>query len=181
MQKMPEVKKTILTALCVALSIVLPLAFHSIPNAGSIFLPMHIPVLLCGLVCGPAHGLICGAAGPLLSGLFTGMPPAPLLPGMTVELAVYGLLTGFFMRVVRTRKLYADLYVSLVPSMLAGRVISGVAKAWLFAPGAYSMAAWAAASFVTALPGLVIQLLLLPAVVLALESAGLIPKRYPAP
>ena len=179
MQSISEIKKTILTALCVTISIVLPMAFHSIPNAGAVFLPMHIPVLLCGLVCGPAYGLICGASGPLLSGLFTGMPPAPLLPGMVVELAVYGLATGFLMRTVRTKKLYADLYISLIPSMLTGRVISGMAKAWLFAPGAYSMAAWATASFVTALPGLVIQLLLLPGIVKVLESAGLIPKRYP--
>ena len=178
---MTDTKKTIYTAICITLGIVLPIAFHSLPNAGGIFLPMHIPVLLCGLLCGWPYGLLCGAAAPLLSGLFTGMPPAPLLPGMMVELAVYGLSAGFLMGMIRTKIFYVDLYISLIPSMLVGRIVSGIAKAWIFTPGAYSMVAWVTASFITALPGLVIQLLIIPSIVYALEAADLIPKRYPKP
>ena len=82
-------KQLVLAALCVALGVVLPVAFHSIPNAGSVLLPMHIPVLLCGLVCGPWFCLGCGALTPMLSSLATGMPPAAILPGMLCQLAVY--------------------------------------------------------------------------------------------
>ena len=89
-----RIKKTVITALCVALCIVLPMAFHTVKNAGSIFLPMHIPVLLCGLICGWQYGLVCGLLGPALSTLLTQMPPMVILPAMTAELAVYGAVTG---------------------------------------------------------------------------------------
>ena len=167
MQKMSAVKKSIITAVCIALCVVLPQAFHAIPNAGSIYLPMHIPVLLCGL------------AGPALSALITGMPPAAVLPGMMVECGVYGLAAGLLMQLVRTKRLYADLYISLVAAMLLGRVVSGAAKALIFSAGSYSMASWVAGSFVTALPGIIIQLALLPSIVYALMRARLIPQRYP--
>lgn len=179
MQTMSVVKKSILTAVCVALCVVLPQAFHAIPNAGSIYLPMHIPVLLCGLICGGSYGLLCGLAGPVLSSLFTGMPPVAMLPSMMVECAVYGLVTGFMMRMVRTKRLYGDLYLSLSVAMLLGRVVSGVAKALIFSAGSYSVAAWATGSFVTSLPGIVIQLALLPTITVALMKARLIPERYP--
>ena len=90
MRKMTTVKKSIITAVCIALCYVLPLMFHGIQNAGSIFCPMHIPVFICGLICGWPYGLLCGIAGPLLSSALTGMPPAAMLPSMMVELAVYG-------------------------------------------------------------------------------------------
>ena len=179
MQKMSAVKKSIITAVCIALCVVLPQAFHAIPNAGSIYLPMHIPVLLCGLICGWPYGLLCGLAGPALSALITGMPPAAVLPGMMVEGGVYGLTAGLLMQLVRTKRLYADLYISLVAAMLLGRVVSGAAKALIFSAGSYSMASWVAGSFVTALPGIIIQLALLPGIVYALMRARLIPQRYP--
>ena len=179
MQKMSAVKQSIITAVCIALCVVLPQAFHAIPNAGSIYLPMHIPVLLCGLICGWPYGLLCGLAGPALSALITGMPPAAVLPGMMVECGVYGLAAGLLMQLVRTKRLYADLYISLVAAMLLGRVVSGAAKALIFSAGSYSMASWVAGSFVTALPGIIIQLALLPGIVYALMRARLIPQRYP--
>lgn len=179
MKKMSYVKKAILTAVCIALCVVLPLAFHAIPNAGSILSPMHIPVFLCGLVCGWPFGLLCGLAGPFLSSLITQMPQIAYLPGMLVELAVYGLVAGLLMRVVRTKNLYADLYISLVISMLAGRIVAGLAQAMLFAAGSYSFTAWTASYFINAWPGLILHLLLIPTVVFALEKARLIPARYP--
>ena len=179
MQKMSAVKKSIITAVCIALCVVLPQAFHAIPNAGSIYLPMHIPVLLCGLICGWPYGLLCGLAGPALSALITGMPPAAVLPGMMVECGVYGLTAGLLIQLVRTKRLYADLYISLDAAMLLGRVVSGAAKALIFSAGSYSMASWVAGSFVTALPGIIIQLALLPGIVYALMRARLIPQRYP--
>ena len=132
MTKMSYVKRSIITAVCIALSVVLPLAFHSVQNAGSIFCPMHIPVLLCGLISGWPFGLLCGLAGPLLSSLITGMPPMAYLPGMMVELAVYGLVAGLMMRLIHTKKIYADLYISLVTALISGRIIAGVVKALIF-------------------------------------------------
>ena len=91
MSQMSQVKRAMITAVCIALCVVLPMAFHSIQNAGAIFCPMHIPVLLCGLLVGWPYGLLCGLAGPLLSSLLTGMPAMGYLPCMMVELGAYGL------------------------------------------------------------------------------------------
>lgn len=174
-----NVKKLATTGVCIALCVVLPMAFHTIPNGGSIFSPMHIPVLLCGLVWGWPYGLFCGLAGPLLSSLITGMPPLGYLPPMLVELTVYGLVTGLLMHFVRTKHLYADLYISLSVAMIAGRVLAGLAKAWFFTPNGYSMALWVSSYFITAWPGIAAHLILIPILVVALEKAGLVPKRYP--
>ena len=171
------IKRLTLSALCIALCVVLPMAFHVIPNAGSVMLPMHIPVLLCGLVCGWQYGLLCGLLGPLVSSVLTGMPPAAILPGMMVECGMYGCVGGLMMERIRTGSLYADLYISLPVAMLAGRILSGIAKALILAPGT-SFTAWATASFVTALPGISIQLILIPSLIVALTRAGLIPSRY---
>jgi len=176
---MSYVKKTIITAVCIALCVVLPMAFHSVQNAGNVFMPMHIPVLLCGLICPWPFGLLCGLAGPLLSSLITGMPPMAILPSMMVELAAYGLIAAMMMRILRTGNIYADLYISLFTALVVGRVLAGISRALIFSSGKYSMAAWMASYFVTALPGLALQLALLPNVVFALEKAKLIPKRYP--
>lgn len=179
MRKMSYVKKSIITAVCIALCVVLPMAFHSIQNAGSIFLPMHMPVLLCGLICGWPFGLLCGIAGPVLSSLITGMPPMAYLPGMAIELAAYGLVAGIMMQLIHTKKLYIDLYISLSAALIAGRIIAGICKALIFSVGKYSMAAWATSYFVTAMPGLIIQIVLLPSIIFALQTAKLIPARYP--
>lgn len=178
MKKMSTVKKSMITAVCIALCYVLPMLFHGIQNAGSIFCPMHIPALICGLVCGWPYGLLCGLAGPALSSVLTGMPPVAILPAMMVELAVYGAASGLMMQFVHTKKTYADLYLSLVVAIVAGRVIAGLAKALIFARGSYSMAAWVAGSVVTSWPGTVLQLVLIPTVVVLLMRSHLIPKRY---
>jgi len=171
---MTNTKRLILAGLCVALGIVLPVAFHSVANAGSIFLPMHIPVLLCGLICGWPYGLACGVLAPLLSSLITGMPPMAFLPSMLCELAVYGFVSGLLMRYVKTGKLLADLYLSLVGAMLLGRLVLGLLNAVLFRAGEYSVALWTTSAFVTALPGIVIQLAVIPVLVFALKKSKLI-------
>ena len=176
--KLTPVKKLVFTAVCAALCLVLPMAFHSIPNAGTIFLPMHIPVLLCGLICGWPYGGVCGIIGPLLSSLVTGMPPAAMLPSMMVECCAYGFVTGMLMRHVHTKHAVADLYISLVSAMVVGRVVAGFAKAWIFTPGVPPFA-WVTTSLVAGIPGIAIQLVLMPMVVFALTRAKLIPIRYP--
>lgn len=178
MNTLTPVKKLVFTAVCVALCVVVPQAFHVIPNAGTVFLPMHIPVLLCGLICGWPFGLVCGLLGPLLSNLTFGMPPAGMLPSMMVECAAYGAVTGLMMRFIRTKCALCDLYISMVTAMIAGRVISGLAKSLIFAPGTAPFA-WVTTSLVAGIPGIAIQLVLMPAVVFALTRAHLIPVRYP--
>ncbi len=170
-----SVKKLVFSALCAALCVVLPMLFHMLPNAGAIFLPMHIPVLLCGMLCGWPYGFACGLLGPLLSSLLTKMPSAAVLPGMLVECAVYGAISGLLMHLLRRRSLPVRLYGSLLPAMLLGRVVSGIAKALLFTPG-LTLSAWVTASFVTALPGILTQLVLLPLLLFALLRARLIPE-----
>lgn len=175
--KTSPVKKLVLAAACVALCVVLPMAFHSFPNGGSVFLPMHIPVLLCGLICSWPYGLICGLLGPALSSLLTGMPPAAFLPSMAIECATYGAVCGIMMKFVRTRLPYVDLYICMVVSMILGRVVAGLAKAWFLAPGTPAFA-WVTTSLVTGIPGIAIQLVLIPLVVFALTRARILPKRY---
>ena len=179
MQKMSNVKKSIITAVCIALCYVIPLMFHGIQNAGSIFCPMHIPVFICGLICGWQYGLLCGIAGPALSSALSGMPPVAILPSMMVELAAYGTAAGLMMKLVRTKSTYADLYISLIAAIVCDRVLAGLAKALIFARGSYSMSAWIAGSVVTSWPGTVIQLVFIPTIVFALMKSHLIPERYP--
>ena len=179
MQKMSNVKKSLITAVCIALCYVIPLMFHGIQNAGNIFCPMHIPVSICGLICGWQSGLLCGIAGPALSSALSGMPPVAILPSMMVELAAYGTAAGLMMKLVRTKSTYADLYISLIVAIVCGRVLAGLAKALIFARGSYSMSAWIAGSVVTSWPGTVIQLVFIPTIVFALMKSHLIPERYP--
>ena len=176
--KLSYAKKLVYTAVCSALCVVLPMAFHAIQNAGSIFLPMHIPVLLCGLMCGWPFGFICGLLGPLLSSLLTGMPPAAMLPSMIIECAAYGCITGLVIQYVRTKHPVADLYISMVTAMVLGRVFAGLAKSFIFSPGTAPFA-WVTTSLVTGIPGIVIQLILIPLVVVSLTRAKLLPVRYP--
>lgn len=179
MNKISVVKKSIITAVCIALCYVVPLLFHGVQNAGRVFLPMHLPVFLCGLICGWQYGLLCGLAGPALSSLLTSMPPVAMLPSMMLELAVYGCVSGLMMRFIRTKNTYADLYISLIAALLCGRVVAGLLQALIFSKGAYSMTAWVSGYVVTSWPGTLIQLVLLPSVVFALMKAHLIPERYP--
>jgi thiamine transporter ThiT len=176
MKKMSSVKTACICAICIALCYVLPVAFHAL-GLGSMFSPMHIPVLLCGLICGWPYGLVCGLIGPAISSL-TGMPPLAILPSMMVECAAYGAVTGLMMKFIRTKHTTVDLYISMITAMALGRVIAGLAKAWIFAPGTPAFA-WVTTSLVTGVPGIVIQLLVMPAVVFALTKARLIPQRYP--
>ena len=175
---MSQVKRIVIAAVCAALCIVLPMAFHSIPNAGALWLPMHIPVMVSGLVAGPVAGAVTGLLGPVLSSLLTGMPAVPILPSMTCELVVYGLVSGLLCAHVRTGRLPLDLYVSLVGAMICGRIVGGLLQALIFSAGSYSLAAWATAYFLTGLPGIVLQLVVVVPVVVALERAGLVPARY---
>ena len=176
---MSYLKKSITASMLIALCVVFPLAFHAVPYAGRMLLPMHIPVLLAGLVCGPLFGLIVGLAGPFLSNLFTSMPPMVLVPPMMIELGTYGLVAGLMIKLIHTRRLSVDLYISLLAAMLIGRIVAGIAQAVYFYGGTYAIGSWTTVYFVNSLPGLVIQLLLIPSLIIALEREKVIPLRYP--
>ena len=180
MKKLTVLNKSIITALCVALCVVLPMALHAIPKGGVLFSPMHLPVLLCGLVCGAPFGLICGILGPFVSSILTGMPAFGYMPIMMIELGLYGLISGLVMQLLRSDKLVIDLYAALIIAMLGGRVITGILRALIFAGGSYSWSAWATGYFVSCLPGIILQLILLPTIYVALERAHLLPVRYAA-
>lgn len=176
---MSSTKKAVITALCVSLCAVLPLAFHAL-GLGAAFSPMHIPVLLCGLVCGPVYGAFCGIAGPVISSLTTSMPGAVQLIYFVPELMAYGLLSGLFYAKLRTGRMLFDIILSLIPAMLLGRVVGGAAQALfcLFTVREYSLALWAAGYLVGSAPGIIMHLLLIPVLIITLSKAKLIPGRY---
>mgnify|MGYP004651493243 FL=1 len=179
--ELSSVKRACICALCTALCYVLPLAFHAL-GMGSTLLPMHLPVLLCGLICGAGYGAFCGIAGPVVSCVLSGMPTALQLASMAPELCAYGLLCGLLYRHIRTGKIYPDLYCALLPAMLLGRVLGGLCKMLVYlatAGDGFTMTVWLTTYFVQTLPGTILQLLVIPTIVFALTRAGLIPARYP--
>ena len=178
MKKVP-IRNMCITAICIALCSVLPIAFHAV-GLGSILSPMHIPVLLCGLACGGLFGGVCGLVGPLLSFLITGMPGAMMLPRMIPELIAYGAVAGICVKHIRTGASVADVYIALIAAMLAGRVAGGIATVIVYAltTGVYSFQLWLASYFVEAIPGIIIHLFLIPGMYFTLLEAKLISRRY---
>jgi len=171
---MTKTKRIVIAGLCVALGVVLPVMVHSIPNAGNILLPMHIPVLLCGLICGPWYGLASGILTPVISSLVSGMPGPAYLPPMMAELAAYGLISGLCIRLIKGKSQTARVYVSLITAMIAGRIAYGVMNALIFRVGEYSMELWLSGTFITAAPGILVQLVIIPIIILALQRAKVI-------
>ena len=168
---MDKTKQLTTTAILIAIGILLPMAFHMVPQGGRIFLPMHIPVLISGFIVGPVYGLLCGVLTPILSSVLTSMPPAMVLPGMVVELGVYGLCGGLLMKSIKIENETKKIYVVLIVSMLVGRLASGIVNGFIIQTGKYSMQMWITASFVTALPGIVVQLLLIPVLVKSIRKS----------
>ena len=161
-------------AACLALCIVLPFLTGQIPQIGSMLCPMHIPVLLAGFLCGPAWAGAVGLIAPLLRHAMFGMPPFPMAFAMSAELLAYGVLTGVFYRLLPKKK--SNIYLSLILAMLLGRVVWGVAMVVIMSAngGAFTWAAFLAGGFTTALPGIVLHIVLIPILVMALENAGTI-------
>jgi len=180
MNTFSPIKRLTVAAVCIALCYVLPIVLHPL-GLGNALSPMHIPVLLCGLVCGGWYGLICGLAGPILSSILSGMPPATALVSMVPELMVYGLSAGLAMKYIRTKKLYLDLYICLVIAMVLGRIAGGIVSAFVYLGkgNAFSIGIWAASYITGTLPGIAIQLVLIPLLVGILMKARVLPARYP--
>lgn len=167
-----KLKKLIVSALMLALALLLPFLTGQIPQLGSMLAPMHLPVLLCGFLCGWPWGLVVGFVAPLLRFVLFGMPPIyPTGLAMAFELAAYGTFTGVFYRLLPRKT--STVYITLVLAMLLGRVVWGIAMCALMGLGNFTWAAFAAGAFVNAVPGIILQILLIPAVILALRKAKL--------
>lgn len=166
------VQKLTVAALCLALCLVLPFLTGQIPEIGNALCPMHLPVLLCGFVAGPAWGAGVGAVAPLLRFVLFGMPPLfPTGLAMCFELATYGLVCGLM--IARLPRKPISIYAALITAMLAGRVVWGVARV-IFSGvtgSAFTWAAFLAGAFTSAVAGIIVQLVLVPIIVLALQRA----------
>lgn len=169
-------KRLALGALFTALGILLPLAFHltGIPAAGQVFLPMHIPVLLCGLILGPVYGAVCGAVCPVAGFLLMNMPAAGRVLFMTVELCAYGLSAGLLYRKCGLDRLRLGVYPALLGAMLSGRLLYALAltaAATLF--GMESVSAYLAVqATITGLAGIAVQAVVLPPLVKLFERSA---------
>ncbi len=164
--------KMILSAMFLALAFVLPFLTGQIPQVGSMLCPMHIPVLLCGFICGWQWGLSVGLIAPLMRSLTLGMPPLfPTAVCMAFELATYGAVSGICRKVFPKKVPFV--YLSLVISMLAGRLVWGAAMFVCMGQsgGTFGLSAFVAGAFTNAIPGIVLQVILIPILVLVAEKA----------
>lgn len=173
-------------ALFLAMGILFPLLFHTVAKAGAILCPMHIPVMLCGFICGPITGAAVGALTPLLSSFFTGMPPVyPVAASMAFELCAYGCFSGILYRIFikRERLKKFAIVLSLVGAMLLGRAVGGAASAVFYKSigWQYTFAIFLTGAFVTAFPGVVLQFMIIPSAVYALEKANIMQKYIAVP
>ena len=174
--KHTSVRKLTYAALCLALALVLPFLTGQIPEIGSMLCPMHIPALLCGFLCGGPWGLAVGGIAPILRSLLFSRPPMFSAIPMAFELAAYGAVAGILYRRLPRRK--GRIYLSLILAMIAGRLVWGIVQVVMMGlqGSAFTMEAFLAGAITTAIPGIILQLVLIPAVVAALEKAKMIPE-----
>ena len=162
-----HLKKLVTSSLFLALALVMPFMTGQIPEIGSMLCPMHVPVLLCGFICGWGWGLAVGAVAPILRSLLFFMPPMyPAAVCMAFELAAYGAVSGIARKYLPKKKIYV--YPTLIAAMLAGRAVWGIARFITSGLDAskFGFSAFIAGAFTTALPGIVLQLVLIPPIVM---------------
>lgn len=172
---MSPIKKITCSALFLAIGFVLPFFTGQIPQIGSMLLPMHIPVFLCGLICGGPYGLVIGLILPVLRSMVFGMPPMfPTAIAMAFELATYGFVIG---RVYSHAKWQCikQLYIALLISMAAGRIVWAVVTCVLVGLSNVSAMMLINGALLTAIPGIVVQLILIPMIMVTLDKAKVIP------
>lgn len=168
------IKKITLSGALLAFCLILPFITGNIPYIGNMLLPMHIPVLICGLVCGWTYGFIIGLAAPVLRYFLFGMPPLmPIGLAMSFELAAYGAVCGIMSYLTIRNKI--NLYISLITAMIFGRIVWGLV---MFAIArltelTFTWEAFISGAVVTALPGILIQSVLVPPIVMILNKAAL--------
>lgn len=170
--KKNSVREIVLAGLFIALGIVLPMVFH-VFGSGPALLPMHIPVLLAGFVVSAPVAIAVGMITPILSSVLTGMPPLfPVLPYMMFELAAYGGITSFLYK-----KLNFNVYVTLVCSMVAGRIVSAMViwiLATFFMAKLPSPIVFITGAVMHGIPGIIIQIIFIQAIIYSLNKGRLI-------
>lgn len=176
-----HIRNLALTGLFMAIGLVLPFLTGQIPQIGNMLLPMHIPVFLCALICGWQYGLPMAFVLPLLRSLIFGMPPLyPTALAMAFELAAYALVAGL-LYVLAKKQNILTVYYSIVSAMVAGRLVWGAVQAVLLGINGktFTFSAFLAGALLNAIPGIIIQLILIPAVLFALDRFGLVPFKRP--
>lgn len=170
-----QIRKWIYSAICLTLCMVLPFLTGQLQQMGNALCPMHIPVLLCGFLCGAPYGALVGAVAPILRFFLFGMPVLfPMGTAMSFELAAYGFLAGFLYH--RLPKKSVNIYITLLIAMTGGRMIWGIVR-WgmaLFFGVEFSVEMFLSGAFLTAIPGILCHIILIPIMVLALQRAGLV-------
>jgi hypothetical protein len=172
-----KIKKLTLSAMFLAIGMVLPSVLGGIPQVGKMLLPMHIPVLLCGLICGWEYGLTVGVILPLLHSAVFGMPVMfPMGVSMACELGTYGAVAGLMYLVRSKWRCIFALYRALITAMIAGRIVWGLVSAVLYgvAGQPFGWKMFVTGALTMAVPGIIIQLVLIPALMLALHKAHLV-------
>ena len=173
MKNHKKLLRMVLAAFFLALAYVMPFLTGQIPEAGSMLCPMHLPILLCGFVCGWPWGLIVGLVAPVFRSLLTGgFPPMfPTAVCMAFELATYGAIAGLMHKILPKKKI--SIYCSLVIAMLLGRLVWGVAMMICMGAsgGTFTLAAFLAGAITNAIPGIIVQLILVPILVVLVEKS----------
>ena len=169
--KRTDLKRLIPSALFLALALVLPFLTGQIPEVGAMLCPMHIPALLCGFFCGWPWGLMVGIVAPILRSVTFGMPPMfPVAICMAFELSTYGAVSGALYQKLPKKK--SSIYAALLVAMVAGRLVWGAAR--LVCAGldvtAFGLSAFWAGAITSAIPGIIVQIVLIPLLVMALEK-----------
>lgn len=171
MKKRDDIKKLTLSAMFLALAFVMPFLTGQIPQIGSMLCPMHIPVLLCGFFCGAPWGLVVGFVAPILRSFTLGMPPMfPTAFCMAFELATYGFIAGWLHNKWANKKV--NVYVSLLGAMVIGRLVWGVVMFCCmgFDVSKFGFSAFLAGAVLNAVPGIIVQIVLIPVLVITLEK-----------
>lgn len=174
-----KLKKLTISAMLLALGLVLPFLTGQLQQIGNMLLPMHIPVFLCGLICGWQYGLAVGVILPIMRSLLFTMPALyPNAVAMAFELGTYGFTAGYLFANARWQCI-RSLYRCLIISMISGRLVWGVAQTVLlgFGENSFTLSAFVSGAFLNAIPGIILQLILVPAIMLALDKTHLVPFR----
>lgn len=165
-----KTKNMVLSSFFLALALALPFLTGQIPQIGNMLSPMHIPILLCGFICGWPYGLAVGFVAPLLRFMIFGMPPIfPTGIAMAFELAAYGLVSGLiFSKVKHTLPM---VYATLISAMVVGRLVWGGVRFILarLLGMDFSLSMFLSGAFITAIPGIICQLILIPIIVATIE------------
>lgn len=162
-----RIKKISISAMFLSLGILLPFLTGQIKEIGDTLLPMHIPVMLCGIICGWQYGFVVGGILPFLRAVTVGMPPIyPNAVWMAAELATYGFVVGFLYFAFHKKQMWW-LYICLLISMVSGRIVWGITKAILLgvANKAFTLQAFIGGGIIDSFPGILLQFILIPTII----------------